>query len=260
MLLVFDIGNTHIKLGLYDGQELKTFWRIATDRQRLADEYAVTVHSLFTARALDWSKVDGVAFASSVPPLVAVFSELSISYLHCDPVIVGPGIKTGVRLAIDNPREVGPDRVMNALAAFQLHGGPAIVVDFGTGLNFDVVSAEGEFLGGSIAPGFGIAADALFRYAARLFPVEFVRPPRAIGKNTVHVLQSGLIFGYVGLVEGIVRRIQAELGHPAIVIATGGHAEVIANETGVIDVIEPHLTLEGLRIVFGLNQGTGGRE
>ncbi len=201
MLLVFDVGNTHIKLGLYDEAELKAYWRIATDRHRLADEYAVTVHSLFESRMLDWRAVDGVALASSVPPLVAVFTELSRSYLNCEPVVVGPGIKTGVRLLIDNPREVGPDRVVNALAAFRLHGGPAIVVDFGTGLNFDVVSEAGEFLGGSIAPGFGIAADALFRFAARLTQVEFVRTPRAIGKNTVHALQSGLIFGYVGLVE-----------------------------------------------------------
>jgi type III pantothenate kinase len=254
MLLVFDIGNTHIKLGLYDQTELRAFWRIATDRHRLADEYAVTVHSLFESRDLDWSSVDGVALASSVPPLVAVFVELSRSYLSCEPVVVGPGIKTGVRLAIDNPREVGPDRVANSLAAFRLHGGPAIVVDFGTGLNFDVVSAEGEFLGGSIAPGFGIAADALFSYAARLVQVEFVRPPRAIGKNTVHAVQSGLIFGYVGLVEGIVRRIEEELGHDAVVIATGGLAEVIAEETTMIDVIEPNLTLEGLRLVYWLNQ------
>ncbi|HZG66634.1 MAG TPA: type III pantothenate kinase [Herpetosiphonaceae bacterium] len=230
MLLVFDIGNTHIKLGLYDQTALRAFWRIATDRHRLADEYAVTVHSLFESRALDWSSVDGVALASSVPPLVAVFVELSRSYLSCEPVVVGPGIKTGVRLAIDNPREVRPDRVANALAAFRLHGGPAIAV------------------------GFGIAADALFSYAARLVQVEFVRPPRAIGKNTVHAVQSGLIFGYVGLVEGIVRRIEEELGRDAVVIATGGLAEVIAQETTMIDVIEPNLTLEGLRMVYWLNQ------
>ena len=254
MLLVFDIGNTHIKLGLYDGQSLKAYWRIATDRHRLADEYAMTLHSLFESRSLDWKYVTGVALASSVPPLVAVFVELCRSYLECEPIVVGPGIKTGVRLAIDNPREAGPDRVANSLAAYQLHGGPAIVVDFGTGLNFDVVSSEGEFLGGSIAPGFGIAADALFRFGARLHQVEFVRPPRAIGKNTVHALQSGLIFGYVGLVEGIVRRIQNELDRPGVVIGTGGLVEVIAQETAVIDVIEPNLTLEGLRIMYGLNQ------
>src|SRR3954447_25148334 len=146
MLLVFDIGNTHIKLGLYHGRRLTAFWRIATDRHRLADEYASIIHSHFESRALDWSTVDGVALASSVPPLVATFAEVCRSYLHCNPIVIGPGIKTGVRLAIDNPREVGPDRVANALAAFQLHGGPAIVVDFGTGLNFDVVSSEGEFL------------------------------------------------------------------------------------------------------------------
>ncbi len=254
MLLVFDIGNTHIKLGLYDGAELRAYWRIATDRHRLGDEYAVTLHSLFESRGLDWSTVDGVAIASSVPPLVAVFVELCRSYLSCDPIVVGPGIKTGVKLLIDNPREVGPDRVANSLAAYQLYGGPAIVVDFGTGLNFDVVSSAGEFLGGSIAPGFGIAADALFGRAARLIQVEFVRPPRAIGKNTVHSVQSGLIFGYVGLVEGIVRRIQAELDRPAVVIGTGGLAEVIAQETTVIQHLEPNLTLEGLRIVYWLNQ------
>ncbi len=254
MLLVFDIGNTRIKLGLYDGDKLRAHWRIATDRHRVADDYAVTVHSLFASRSLDWSVVDGVALASSVPPLVAVFSEFCRSYLNCEPVVIGPGVKTGVRLLIDNPREVGPDRVANAIAAFHLYGGPAIVVDFGTGLNFDVVSTEGDFLGGSIAPGMGIAADALFRLAARLYQVEFVRPPRAIGKNTMHAVQSGLIFGYVGLVEGIVRRIQAELDRRAVVIGTGGLAAVIAQETSVIEHIEPNLTLEGLRIVYGLNQ------
>lgn len=254
MLLVFDIGNTHIKLGLYAGKTLTAYWRIATDRHRLADEYAGTLHSLFTSRDLDWDAVDGVAIASSVPPLVAVFGELSRSYLQCEPVVIGPGIKTGVRLAIDNPREAGADRVANAVAAFNLYGGPAIVVDFGTGLNFDVVSADGEFLGGAIAPGLGVAADALFRDAARLFQVEFVRPPRAIGKNTIHSVQSGLIFGYVGLVEGLVRRIQAELDRPATVIATGGMAEVIAEETNVIHRVEPNLTLEGLRFVYELNQ------
>ena len=254
MLLVFDIGNTRIKLGLYDGDKLRAHWRIATDRHRVADDYAVTVHSLFASRSLDWSVVDGVALASSVPPLVAVFSEFCRSYLNCEPVVIGPGVKTGVRLLIDNPREVGPDRVANAIAAFHLYGGPAIVVDFGTGLNFDVVSTEGDFLGGAIAPGIGIAADALFRLAARLYQVEFVRPPRAIGKNTMHAVQSGLIFGYVGLVEGIVRRIQAELDRRAVVIGTGGLAVVIAEETSVIEHIEPNLTLEGLRIVYGLNQ------
>jgi type III pantothenate kinase len=254
MLLVFDIGNTHIKLGLYDGADLRAFWRIATDRHHLADEYAVTVHSLFAARGLHWNDVDGVALASSVPPLVAVFAELSRSYLGCEPVVVGPGIKTGVRLVIDNPREVGPDRVVNALAAFRRHGGPAIVVDFGTGLNFDVVSAAGEFIGGAIAPGFGIAAEALFQYAARLVQVEFSRPPQAIGKNTVHAVQSGLIFGYVGLVDGIVRRLKAEVGRDALVIATGGLAEVVTEETETIDLVEPHLTLEGLRLIYGLNQ------
>jgi type III pantothenate kinase len=253
MLLVFDIGNTHIKLGLYDGALPRAFWRVATDQRRLADEYAVMVHSLFGSRSLDWQRVDGVAIASSVPPLVAVFDELSRSYLGCEPVVIGPGVRTGIRLAIDNPREVGPDRVANAVAAFRLYGGPAIVVDFGTGLNFDVVSAEGEFLGGSIAPGLGLAAEALFRYGARLVQVEFVRPPRAIGKNTVHALQSGIVFGYVGLVEGIVQRIQAELGERAVVIATGGLAEVISAESTVIDIVEPNLTLEGLRLVYELN-------
>jgi type III pantothenate kinase len=254
MLLVFDIGNTHIKLGLYAGTLLRAYWRIATDQHRLADEYAVTVHSLFESRSLDWETVKGVAIASSVPPLVAVFDEFSRSYLGCEPVVVGPGVKTGVRLAIDNPREVGPDRVANALAAFHIYGGPAIVVDFGTGLNFDVVSAEGEFLGGSIAPGLGIAAEALFRYAARLVQVELVRPPRAIGKNTVHALQSGIVFGYVSLVEGIVQRIQAELESKAVVIATGGLAEVIVEESKVVDYVEPNLTLEGLRMIYALNR------
>jgi len=199
-------------------------------------------------------QVSGIAMASVVPPLTRTFEALCRDYFGQEPLVVDVGVKTGVRIRYDNPREVGADRVVNAAAAYRLYGGPACVVDFGTATTFDAISREGDYLGGAIAPGIVISAEALFRYAAKLPRVDLVRPPRVIGTNTVHSMQSGLIFGYVGLVEGMVARFRRELGEDMRVIATGGLAETIARETKVIQVVNPWLTLEGLRMIYEMNQ------
>ncbi len=254
MLLTIDIGNTNIKLGAYAGGELRAHWRMATERLRLADEYAVTINSLFELAGLRRHDVTGCAISCVVPPLTNQFRTLSRSYLGVEPVIIGPGVATGLRYEIDTPDQLGGDRVANSLAAFRKYGGPVIAIAFGTATAFDVITAEGAYIGGAIAPGIGISADALFRLAARLYQVELARPPQVIGKNTVHYMQSGLILGYAGLVEGLVRRMHDELGGPCTVVATGGLAEVIAGETGAITVVEPYLTLDGLRMIYEMNQ------
>ena len=204
---------------------------------------------------MSFDDIDSAIIASSVPPLVTVFEELCRRYLGVTPMVVGPGVKTGVRIALENPREVGADRVVNAAAAHRLYGGPLIVIDFGTATTLDAVSEDGDSLGGAIAPGIGISSEALFKAAAKLPRVELVRPPKAIGRSSVAAMQSGLIFGYVGLIEGIVARMQKELGGEAKVIATGGLADVIAREASVVDALEPDLTLIGLRLIHEQNAG-----
>lgn len=254
MLLTIDIGNTNIKLGVYEGDVLLHHWRVATDRLRLADEYAVLVRSLFRMSGLDVRVINGCAISCVVPPLTSQFRELCHNVLDIDPVIIGPGIHTGLTYQIDTPGELGSDRVANSIAAFGKYGGPVIAIAFGTATAFDIIIAEGVYIGGAISPGIGISADALFRLAAKLYQVELVRPPNVIGKNTVHYIQSGLIIGYAGLVEGLVRRMQEELGGPCQVVATGGLAEVIAGETDAISAVEPYLTLEGLRLIYYMNR------
>jgi type III pantothenate kinase len=254
MLLTIDIGNTNIKLGVYDDERLIKPWRVATERLKLADEYAVLIRNLFVMAGLDIRAVRGCAISCVVPPLTGQFLELSRNYLDVEPVIVGSQIKTGMRYLIDNPAELGSDRVVNALATYRKYGGPAITVAFGTATTFDVNTTEGDYIGGQIVPGIGISADALFRLAAKLYQVELERPPRVIGTNTIHQMQSGLIFGYAGQVEGLIRRIEAELGTACTVVATGGLADVIAGETDAITIVEPYLTLEGLRYVYELNK------
>jgi type III pantothenate kinase len=259
MLLTFDVSNTTIKAGLFQGEEILADWRFATEPHRLTDEYAMLMLSLLQSRDLAPSKITGVAISCVVPPLRAVFDELARRYLHVEPIVVGPGIKTGVKLAVDNPREVGADRVVNALATYKLYGGPAITVAFGTATVFDCVSAGAEYLGGAIAPGVAVALESLTRSAAQLYQVELVRPPRAIGRNTVHTMQSGLVLGYAGLVEGLVQRLGREMleagsAEKVTVIATGGLAEVIAPETDAIDVVDLQLTLKGLRLIYELNR------
>ena len=254
MLLCIDIGNTNITLGLYQGEELGPRWRLATDHDRMPDEFALQVLGLLQMAGHSPTDVDGAALASVVPPLTGKWVEVCRTSLGCEPLVVDAGVRTGVRIRYEDPKAVGADRVVDAAAAFRLYGGPAIIVDFGTATTFDAISAEGDYLGGAIAPGIGIAAEALFSRAAKLTRVEITRPPSAIGRNTTHSIQSGLLFGNVGLVEGMVARFRSELGGQAKVIGTGGLAELIARETPAIEVLAPWLTLDGLRMIFEMNR------
>lgn len=254
MLLTIDIGNTNITFGLYENEELGPSWRIRTIHEKMPDEYGVLLDQLFRHRGYGPEQVSGVALASVVPPLTPVFEEACQQYLRQTPLVVDAGVRTGVRVRYDNPRDVGADRVADAAAVRALYRLPACVVDFGTATTFDAVSVAGDYLGGAIAPGIGIAARALFERTAKLPRVELTRPPSAIGRNTPHAIQSGLLFGYVGLVEGMVARFTAELGPDTCVIATGGLAEIIARETDVIQIVDPWLTLHGLRIIYEMNQ------
>ena len=254
MLLAIDIGNTSIAFGIFDGDKLHATWSVATDIHKTADEYAVLLFNLLPHEGLSLSDIDHVVICSVVPPLEPIFEQLSKRYFGNPPLVVGPGVKTGVRICTDNPREVGADRVVNAAAAHRLYRGPVIIIDFGTATTVDAVSKEGEYLGGAIAPGIGIAAEALFERAAKLPRIELVAPEHAIGKNTVASMQSGVMFGYAGLIESLVSRIRQELGGEARVIATGGLADAIARETGVVEEVNPHLTLIGLRIIHEMNR------
>ena len=253
MLLAIDIGNTNITLGLYRGEELGARWRLATVHERMPDEYGLQLLGLISHAGYTPDDLTGICLASVVPPLTGKLVEACRQYLKLEPLVVDTGVKTGVRVRYDDPRAVGADRIVDAAAVHRLYGGPACVVDFGTATTFEAISADGEFLGGSIAPGIVIAAEALFLRTAKLPRVDLQRPPHAIGRNTVHSMQSGLLFGYVGLVEGMVERFRVELGPEMKVIATGGLAEVVARETDVIDIIAPWLTLDGLRIVWEMN-------
>jgi len=254
MLLAIDIGNTDTTLGVFAGEELRATWHMATSIHRRSDEYGALLFNLLHQQGLDTPDIKAIALCSVVPPLISTFGELFQRYFHISPLVVGVGVKTGVRIRMDNPREVGADRIVNAAAAHHLYGGPVIVTDLGTATTFDTVSKEGDYLGGAIAPGIMTAAEALFTRAAMLPRVELTRPKRAIGTNTIAAMQSGIIFGYVGLIEGMVARIQKELGEKAKVVATGGAAELIAKETAVIDVVNPDLTLIGLKLVYEMNK------
>ncbi len=258
MLLAIDVGNTNIVVGLHDSRRWLDSWRAATDASRMADEYAVLLDGFFRYAGVSLRDVSSVVVSSVVPALTATFVELAKRFCRCDPVIVGAGIETGIKILYENPREVGADRIANAVATLKLHGGPAIVIDFGTATTFDALSGNGEYLGGAIAPGLTIAADALFQHAARLFRVELKQPDVAIGRNTSASVQSGIIFGYVGLIEGLIARFRQEMVDmgPAKVIATGGLADVIASQTTMVDIIDPMLTLEGLRLIYEMNRQT----
>jgi len=254
MLLTIDVGNTNITLGLYEGARLGPRWRLATDHDRMPDEYGLQFFGLLSHAGVSVEAVSGVCVASVVPPLTPKIEAACRKYLRRTPLVVRAGIKTGVRIRYEDPRAVGADRIVDAAAVQHLYGGPACVVDFGTATTFDAISEQGDYLGGAIAPGIGVAAEALFRRAAKLPRVDLRRPPAAIGRNTTHAMQSGLLFGYVGLVEGMVSRFRAELGPQMKVIATGGLAELIAGETSVIDIVAPWLTLEGLRLIWKMNR------
>lgn len=255
MLLTIDIGNTNITFGTYDRQpSLRHNWRIKTDYGRLADEYGIIILGLMRHEGLDFDDIRGVAMASVVPPLTRVFVEMIERFVKQTPLLVDSETKTGVEILIDSPQDVGADRIVDTAAVYQLYGGPACVVDFGTATTFDAVSAKGEYLGGAIAPGISIAAEALFSRTSKLPRIDFAAPPHAIGKNTIQAMQSGLIYGYVGLVEGIVARFKEALGPEMRVIGTGGLAETMATETNVIEIVNPWLTLEGLRLIWEMNQ------
>lgn len=254
LLLAVVINNTQIKIGLYRDAELLHHWRVATDREKTADEYAMLLRSLFASAGRSLDEVGGVAVSSVVPPLLDTVERLSRSYLGTTPLVVGPGIRTGMRILYENPKEVGADRICNAVAAYAKFGGPAIVVDLGTATTFSVISAEGDFLGGAIAPGIGISVDALAEHAAQLYRVELVKPKTAIGRSTGSAMQSGILFGFVGQVEEILHRMQEELGAPAVTIATGGWADLVVKECRSVRHHEPLLGLEGLRIIFERNR------
>ncbi|MCW2901359.1 MAG: putative transcriptional acitvator, Baf family [Streptosporangiaceae bacterium] len=258
MLLTIDVGNTHTVLGLFEGEEVIEHWRINTDSRRTADEIAVVLQGLVQqSRLLADTDINGIALCSTVPSVLHEMREMCRRYYgDVNAVIVEPGVKTGVPVRMDNPKEVGSDRIVNALAAIHLYGGPAIVVDFGTATTFDAVSAKGEYLGGAIAPGIEIAVDALSARGAQLHKVELIRPRSVIGKNTVEALQSGIIYGFAGQVDGVVDRMSEELSDKpddVTVVATGGLAPLVLDEARTIDVFEPWLTLIGLRLVYERN-------
>jgi type III pantothenate kinase len=259
MLLAVDVGNTNVTLALFDGERLVADWRVSSHRERTADELAVELRQLFELRGFDLNVVDGVVISSVVPNINPALVEASRRYLKCEPVMVGPGVKTGVRIRYENPKDVGADRIANALAAYTKYGGPVIVIDFGTAVTYDAISAEGDYLGGAIAPGVDISLNALISHTAMLRRVEAVAPDSVIGRNTVASIQSGLMWGFVAQVEGMVERMIGELGGKARVVATGGQAALIAELTHVIESTDPLLTLDGLRLIYAQNTDGGAR-
>ncbi len=253
LLLALDVGNTNTVLGVFAGKELKAHWRLTTRRDGTADEYGILLRALFGAAGIPLSAVDAIIVASVVPHLDGAMEAMCRQAFGCAPLWVGPGMKTGMPVLYDSPGDVGADRIVNAVAAFEQYGGPTIVVDFGTATTVDAITAKGEYLGGAIAPGIGISAEALFQRAAKLPRVDLAKPKAVIGRNTVHSIQSGLYYGYLGLVGEIVRRTKAELGGEAVVVATGGLSHLILSEADFVDHVDPLLTLTGLRLLYDRN-------
>jgi type III pantothenate kinase len=254
VLLAIDVGNTHTVIGVYENDRLVRHWRVLSDPGRTADEYGVLLWNLYRASELPIPRRTDIIVCSVVPPMTKVVEDLCRDYFHSEPLVVGPGVKTGMPILYDNPKEVGADRIVNAVAAYERYHDVCIVVDFGTATTFDCVSGRGEYLGGVITPGLGISLDALVTRTAKLPRVELVRPPKVVGKNTVHAIQAGIVYGYASLVDGLVTRIREEIGTNARVIATGGFATMLAPESTTIEAFDEFLTLEGLRLIHRRNQ------
>lgn len=254
MLLAIDIGNTNVVLGVFEGERLRESWRIGTKASITADEYAVIVKDLFAFSGIDFRQIDGIIISTVVPPLLSIMSEMARKYFKLDPMVVTSELKTGITLKYENPREIGADRIVNAAAAFRLYGGPLIIIDFGTATTFCAVTKKGEYLGGAITPGVKISAEALYQRAAKLPRVELTRPRTIIGRDTVSAMQAGILYGYAGLVDGIVERMKKELSPDARVIATGGLAELVTPETRSAIEVRPNLTLEGLQFIYDANR------
>jgi len=254
VLLAIDVGNTNTVLGVFEGSKLLQSWRVETNHARTGDEYGIQIRQLFALSGIDHRQVHAVAASSVVPPMAFTLRQMATRYFNLEPLFVGPGVKTGMPILYENPREVGADRVVNAVAAFERWKSALIVVDFGTATTFDAVTAKGEYLGGAICPGVNISMEALFRAASKLPRVEFQRPPHVVGRNTVHSMQSGLVYGYVALVDGLCVRMAEELGTQPRVVATGGLASLIAGISTAITEVDDQLTLDGLRIIHERNR------
>jgi type III pantothenate kinase len=256
MIFVFDIGNTNMVLGVYDGDDLKHHWRIETNRNKTEDEYGMIIKSLFDYANLKFSDIHGIIISSVVPPIMFALERMCIKYFNINPTVVGPGIKTGLNIKYENPKEVGADRIVNAVAAIHEYGSPLIIIDFGTATTYCYINEEKQYMGGAIAPGIGISTEALYTKAAKLPRIEIVRPEGVVGKNTVSAMQAGILYGYVGQVEGIVKRMKDQSKKNPTVIATGGLASLISKESYVIDIVDPFLTLKGLQLIYKRNVET----
>ncbi|WP_078556519.1 type III pantothenate kinase [Bacillus alkalicellulosilyticus] len=255
MIFVVDVGNTNIVLGVYDGDELKFHWRIATSREKTEDEYGMVIKSLFSHHGVSFEEIDGIIISSVVPPIMFALEQMCIKYFGQAPIVIGPGIKTGLNIKYENPREVGADRIVNAVAAIHLYGSPLVIVDFGTATTYCYINEDKQYMGGVIAPGIGISTEALYTRASKLPRIEITKPPQVVGKNTVHAMQSGIFYGYVGQVDGIVSRMKEQSPEQPKVIATGGLATLIAEESRTIDTVDPFLTLKGLQMIYMKNKG-----
>ena len=254
MILVIDVGNTHTVIGVYEEEKLLGHWRISTNLEKTEDEYGILVKSLLVNSKLSLENIKGMVISCVIPPVTWILKKMSVDYFKVSPIVVGPGIKTEIYIKTDNPKEVGADRIVNAIAAYKLYEGPVIIVDFGTATTFCAVNTEGVYLGGAIAPGIEISAEALAEKTAKLPKIEIVKPKNSIGSNTISAMQSGIFFGYLGLINELIRRFKRELGEDSVVVATGGQAELIGNESKLIDKINPYLTLQGLRMVYEMNK------